>query len=423
MAIQANLSALKADMAMRKAVLRCVDAVIALSRKEMELISAQLQPPDELLMGVAYNGVDKVFFSGQASQFTARYRVEKFILTVGRIEDRKNQLNLIRASRDLGVPLVVVGSPVHQVEYYRKCLSEGGQRTVFCPRMRPEELADAYAAASVFALPSWLDPAPLVCLEAAAAGCPVVTTSLGAIDEYLQGQCWLCDPGSVESIQAALLQALKARVDRRAVSRRIEGFTWDSAAVRVVDVYERVLARGYRPKGVDETWLTALLHTVEAAELMSKMAAIVNNYARRTSTRPKTASRLLERLRPVRTSSLDLRGDLKVEGMPGKVDAGCTIQVTLKVTNLSTDIWPDACTHPWPINIGYQWWQGHRLESEGRWFLPDPLRPGECAEWQDTLVVPDRRGHYRLLVGIVHEDHRWSGRSGGPELIFPLEVV
>ena len=48
-------------------------------------------------------------------------------------------------------------------------------------------LASAYAAARVFALPSWFETPGLAALEAALAGCAVVITPYGSTREYFGG--------------------------------------------------------------------------------------------------------------------------------------------------------------------------------------------------------------------------------------------
>ncbi len=423
MVLQAEELSLEADTDLRRIALQCVDAVVALSQKELAILRDQFQPPSSVLTAVAYNGIDELFFGGDPERFSQQHHLCRFILSVGRIEDRKNQLSLIRAARGLDLPLVIVGSPLHQVDYYQQCLHEGQGRVLFLPRMRPEELADAYAAAEAFALPSWLDPAPLVCLEAAAGGCAVVTSPYGAVDEYLEGQCWICDPSSVESLRQALIQALKARQDRRSMRQRVHRFTWAQTARQVAEVYRQVVDRGWTPKPIDEGWAVAVARSRELAELRHRIGSIVGNYLERVSSSLHARNRLWHRFRGPSRDVLDLKGQLKVDGIPGQLAAGAVARVTFELANLGNDLWPDASIHAWPVNVGYRWCAGSRGVLEGRCFLPGPLPPGGRAEWQDVIAAPQQPGRYQLIVGLVHEDRLWSGQAGGPELTFSVEVV
>ncbi len=111
-----------------------------------------------------------------------------------------------------------------------------------------DQLASLYAEASVFAVPSYFDPYPLVALEAMASGVPVVTTrQMGTpemIEDGVTGR--LVEPGNVDALATALLQVLldpeasqqMAIRARRDVERR---FTWDAVVERMAPTLERLL--------------------------------------------------------------------------------------------------------------------------------------------------------------------------------------
>ncbi len=58
---------------------------------------------------VVPNGVLATVASASPELFQERFGADPFVLTVGRIEPRKNTLALVRAVRPLGLPLVVIG--------------------------------------------------------------------------------------------------------------------------------------------------------------------------------------------------------------------------------------------------------------------------------------------------------------------------
>ena len=53
--------------------------------------------------------LDPIYEKIPADQFTQRYGFKDFILCVGRIEPRKNQLNIIRALRGIKSDIVFIG--------------------------------------------------------------------------------------------------------------------------------------------------------------------------------------------------------------------------------------------------------------------------------------------------------------------------
>ncbi len=79
-----------------------------------------------------------------------RYGGRDFVLSVGRIEDCKNQLTLIRACERLRLPLVVVGSAsIDQFKYFEDCKQAAGPNTFFAPWLERGDLLTHYATAKV----------------------------------------------------------------------------------------------------------------------------------------------------------------------------------------------------------------------------------------------------------------------------------
>lgn len=194
---------------------------------------------------VVPNGVDYAAFSGgRPGRFKQRHGLSGYVLCVGRIERFKNQLAIIRALGGTGRALVCAGATLpDQEDYRRQCEREAARLNVplriFDP-LSVEEQADAYAGADVHVLASWGETTGLVSLEAAAAGCPVVTTVRSPYQEYFGELAAPCRPESVRSIRLAIDRA--AGLDTRRLQRQVrERYTWTEAAKRTREAYEKVL--------------------------------------------------------------------------------------------------------------------------------------------------------------------------------------
>ena len=114
--------------------------------------------------------------------FQKEYGLQGFVLQVGRIQAAKNQLGLIQALADTTFPIVFVGQPLpSEANYVERCHDLGKQRgnVHFVSPKSAQELAGIYAMAAVHVLPSWRETPGLVSLEAAAAGCRIVSTAIG----------------------------------------------------------------------------------------------------------------------------------------------------------------------------------------------------------------------------------------------------
>ena len=133
-----------------------------------------------------------------------------FILCAASLRPRKNQLRLVRAVRDL--PLVLVGEHPGQYPqpYIEECKREAGSNAIFLDAMNQTELVSAYAAAKVHVLASYYETPGLSNLEAAIAGCNIVTTTGGCTKEYFGDLAWYCDHGDTQSIRKAVRGAYEA---------------------------------------------------------------------------------------------------------------------------------------------------------------------------------------------------------------------
>jgi glycosyltransferase involved in cell wall biosynthesis len=143
-------------------------------------------------------------------------------LSVGRVAVEKN----IEAFLGLNLPgtKVVVGDGPQRDELtlkYPKVVFTGAK---FC-----DELAAHFACADVFVFPSLTDTFGLVILEAMASGTPVAAyPAPGPIDIIPNSGAGKLAASATEGLKEACLEALK--LDRAAVRRFAEGFSWRACA-------------------------------------------------------------------------------------------------------------------------------------------------------------------------------------------------
>ena len=179
---------------------------------------------------------------GDAEAFVREYGVKDFVLCVGRIESRKNQLMLLKALEHSELTVVLAGGGVtYQPDYLaavKKFKRKG--KTIILDRLSPKMLASAYAAARIHVLPSWYELPGLVSLEAAYYGCNVVATFGGTAWDCLGDQAFYCDPGSEHSIYNAVVAAyLSPR--RPELKECVLRGTWDRHAEAIYQNYKKIL--------------------------------------------------------------------------------------------------------------------------------------------------------------------------------------
>jgi glycosyltransferase involved in cell wall biosynthesis len=239
----ARLAAWRAENLLRREIFQGCNMLLPNSNRELEWIHNILVVNTKAK--IIYHGVDPVFFNSDSKWFTDKYGIKDFILCVGRLSPIKNQLSLIRAVKNLNIPLVLIG-PVNNREYAMKCAEEANGLVKYIPPLNQKELASAYCAASVHVQPSWFETVGLSSLEAAAVGTPVVVTIHGAAQEYFEDKAEYIEPSSLESIKRGILTAMQgveekeAKIELKTYIR--EHFTWENTARHTLEAYEQVLA-------------------------------------------------------------------------------------------------------------------------------------------------------------------------------------
>lgn len=186
-----------------KSATALADHVITLSEYEQSFLKSIRAPM--AASSLVYNGARRFHCNESvAASFKNQFGLEKFILTVGRIESRKNQAAVAIAANKLNLPLVCIGA-AHQSEYLQQVRNWGGESLVHIPHTEQADLlAGAYAAASVFCLPSWSEGAPIAALEAHHAGTPLVLSSLSGEREYFQSNARYVHPCDIDEMMSAI---------------------------------------------------------------------------------------------------------------------------------------------------------------------------------------------------------------------------
>jgi glycosyltransferase involved in cell wall biosynthesis len=169
-------------------------------------------------------------------------RNERLVLCVGRIEGRKNQLNLIKAVNNTDFELVIIGSPSpNQANYYEQCKILAGKNIKFIQALDQQQLSAYYSRAKVHALPSWFETTGLSSLEAGAMGCNIVITDKGDTWDYFEDNAFYCDPSSPASILGAIEEAASNDIKGNLRKGIMKKYTWTETARKTLESYQEVL--------------------------------------------------------------------------------------------------------------------------------------------------------------------------------------
>jgi len=239
--------------------LRRADAIIAVSQCTKDDLIRHYAVPSEKI-AVVYEGVDARFQPVTDPDILARVRAryglpERYILSVGTIEPRKNLTTLLEAYRTLRaqgseLKLVIAGKKGWLYEgFFRRLRELGLEREVVFPGFVPDEdLPALYSAAEFFVFPSLYEGFGLPVLEAMACGTPVVASNSSSLPEVIGEAGIMVEPRDIRALAEAMERVLadqgKQREMREKGLRQAAKFTWERAAAMTMEVYRSVLGRG-----------------------------------------------------------------------------------------------------------------------------------------------------------------------------------
>lgn len=196
---------------------------------------------------VVYNGVDPSFYQRRPDTFRSVYGLKDFVLCVGRIAPRKNQLTMIKALKSTRYKLVFIGD-INDPAYYEECRKLAGEQALFIAHLPHHRLASAYSAARVHMLASWYDTPGLANLEAGLAGCNLVVSDRGTAQEYFDDLVWYCSPDDPESIKTAVEEAFHNPRISDLSEHILHNFIWKKAGETTLEAYTRVLNSRVLPR-------------------------------------------------------------------------------------------------------------------------------------------------------------------------------
>ncbi len=176
-----------------------------------------------------------------------------FVLSVGDLQPRKNQIGLIeafvrllRAQPQLPHHLVLTGKETWFAPKVKEAARTSGfaDRIHFTGWVTDAELLEIYNACDLFVFPSFYEGFGLPILEAMACGRAVACSNTSAMPEVADGAGLLFDPNNAESITRAMSDILldselRGRMERLGLQRAAL-FSWQKSARATLDVYEEV---------------------------------------------------------------------------------------------------------------------------------------------------------------------------------------
>ena len=165
------------------------DCVIAISEQTKRDIIKYLKIPESKIK-VVYQGCHNAFKIERTKEEKDSLKKklqlpERFLLNVGTIEKRKNALTIVKAIKDMGIPLVIVGRRTKYFQEIDQYISKNNlnDKVIFLKGLSMEELSTLYQLAEIFIYPSVFEGFGIPIIEALFSKTPVITTDGGVFPE------------------------------------------------------------------------------------------------------------------------------------------------------------------------------------------------------------------------------------------------
>jgi len=203
------------------------------------------------------NGIDLEKFNTSVLKIK-RYSDNKInLLFVGRIEERKGLIYLLRAFKILNkkfsnLRLIVVGDGPLENECKDYVKENKLKEVVFEGRVLGDKIAPYYRTADIFISPAlYRESFGLVLLEAMACGAPVVAFANQGYKELLKNKSsarFLTKPRDYKGLAKKIELLVKSSKLREKVSKKgvkeVKQYSWESVTAKILDFYK--VCRKYR---------------------------------------------------------------------------------------------------------------------------------------------------------------------------------
>ena len=175
-----------------------------------------------------------------------------YLLFIGRLEERKNVVNVINAFEILKeqykIPhkLILAGKSGFGYEKIKDRIVNANccKDIIELGYISEEKKQEILKNADVFVFPSFYEGFGLPILEAQSTGVPVVSSSVSSIPEVADGSALLVDPNNSEEIADAIYKLISDENFRNEIIKKgqinIQRFSWKKCAKEINEVLEVV---------------------------------------------------------------------------------------------------------------------------------------------------------------------------------------
>ena len=228
---------------------RVADIVVAISEQTKRDLIDLMHVPEEKIR-VIYQSCEPQFWQpvsdAQVAAVREKYGLpERYIVSIGTVEERKNQLCTIEAMKQLpdDMALVIVGRP--RGAYGRRVAAAAGRRVRMLSGVAFADFPALYAGAVASVYMSRFEGFGIPVLESICCDCPVVTSNVSSMPEAGGDAALYAAPDDADAVAAHLIHLASDAAFRQQCIKK--GRAWrtrfspEVVAQQMLDLYRSLL--------------------------------------------------------------------------------------------------------------------------------------------------------------------------------------
>jgi glycosyltransferase involved in cell wall biosynthesis len=200
---------------------------------------------------VIYEGISNSKLKN--SDIDSKFKIQnsKFLLFVGRLEERKNIIGIVEAFEILkrkykiSHRLILVGKYGYGGENIKNKIysSDYKHDIILTGYISDEEKFYLLKSADVFLFPTFYEGFGLPILEAQSVGTPVVTSDISSMPEVANNSAILVDPRSPDAIAEAVHKLISEESYKNDIIEKglenVRRFSWEKCAREIADIIKK----------------------------------------------------------------------------------------------------------------------------------------------------------------------------------------
>ena len=239
------------------ATLRKAKQIIAVSESTKRGILENFNLPENKIK-ITYEGVDERFRiiakNDIISETKRKFGItQPYIFFIGVWRNHKNVETLVKSFAILKekyqVPhqLVLGGrEDLHYTKIREEINQSAYKKDIITPGFISDtDLPILYNAATLFALPSFIEGFGIIAIEAQSCGCPVVSTNTTSMPEVLNDSALFFNPNDPEELAEKMFQIINNETLRQNLIKKglqnIKRFSWQKCAKETLQIYQKTL--------------------------------------------------------------------------------------------------------------------------------------------------------------------------------------